>query len=71
VEEHPIAGRGPQGEALAIDVAIVPGGASRSTLVVSSGIHGVEGFLGSAIQHRLLERWHAGLPRFAACSCMR
>jgi hypothetical protein len=62
VEEHAIAGRGPQGEALAIDVAIVPGGSSRSTLIVSSGIHGVEGFLGSAIQHGLLEEWRTGPP---------
>lgn len=62
VEEHKIAGYGPHGEALAIDVAILPAGPFRSTLVVSSGIHGVEGYLGSAIQHRLLEGWRAGLP---------
>jgi hypothetical protein len=40
---------------LTIDVAII-GSAGAPTLVLSSGIHGVEGFLGSAIQLALLAR---------------
>ncbi len=63
VEAHPIAATGPDGEELTIDVAIAPGAGPERALVVSSGIHGVEGFLGSAIQSCLLEEWaHAPPP---------
>lgn len=51
---HPIAERGPRGEELAIDVAYLGPQAPRRLIVVTSGTHGVEGFAGSAIQHRLL-----------------
>lgn len=40
---------------LAMDVAIV-GEDEAPTILVSSGVHGVEGFLGSAVQLSLLER---------------
>lgn len=53
LESHPIAQRGPDGEALSIDVAVSAGANTAnttSTLVISSGLHGVEGFLGAAIQ---------------------
>ena len=40
---------------LAIDVAVV-GADSAPAVVVSSGVHGVEGFFGSAVQLALLER---------------
>lgn len=40
---------------LAIDVAIV-GADSAPTVVTSSGVHGVEGFFGSAVQHALLDQ---------------
>jgi hypothetical protein len=40
---------------LAIDVAIV-GADTSPTIVTSSGIHGVEGFFGSAVQHAILDR---------------
>lgn len=43
------------GEAVFIDVAIV-GEEGAPSLVVSSGVHGVEGFLGSAVQLALLNR---------------
>jgi hypothetical protein len=43
---------------LTIDVVITPGSDLDPTLVVSSGIHGVEGFLGSAVQLDLLENWN-------------
>jgi hypothetical protein len=42
---------------LAIDVAASPGRESRKAVVVSSGLHGVEGFFGSAVQVGLLEQW--------------
>src|SRR5215472_14681333 len=51
---YPIGARGPHGEELAIDVAQVGPRDPESMLVVSSGLHGVEGFAGSAIQHQLL-----------------
>lgn len=40
---------------LAIDIAII-GADTAPTVVTSSGVHGVEGFLGSAIQHAILDR---------------
>jgi hypothetical protein len=51
---HPSA-RGPEGEALAIDVALLGARDAGALLVVSSGTHGVEGFCGSGIQVALLE----------------
>ena len=59
LEAHPVNQTGPDGEALTIDVAIVPGARQDRALVVSSGIHGVEGFFGAAVQHRVLEDWAA------------
>lgn len=58
IESHPIAASGPAGEPLFIDVASKPGtgAAENRTVIVSSGLHGVEGFLGSAIQCAALER---------------
>jgi len=50
--DHP--GRGPDGEPLAIDVAMLgPGDAGRMVVVVS-GTHGVEGYCGSALQSHWL-----------------
>jgi len=43
------------GEALSIDVAITGSAQPSATLVVSSGLHGVEGFFGAAVQAALLE----------------
>ena len=59
LEAHAINARGPRGEELTIDVACSPAGDPRQVLVVSSGIHGVEGFFGSAVQLALLEQWAA------------
>lgn len=42
-------------DSLSVDVAIV-GGDQRTAVVVSSGLHGVEGFFGSAVQLALLNR---------------
>lgn len=57
LEAHSIGIAGPYGEDLSIDVACSPPRGSDRTLVVSSGIHGIEGFFGSAVQLGLLERW--------------
>src|SRR5512143_338848 len=51
---HPAA-RGPSGETLAIDLAVLGPRDAEALLVVSSGTHGVEGFCGSGIQVALLE----------------
>jgi hypothetical protein len=48
--EHPHPLKGPGGEALAIDVALVGPADASNLLVVISGTHGVEGFAGSGCQ---------------------
>jgi uncharacterized protein DUF2817 len=48
--------RGPSGNTLGIDIGWVGTETPRSALLHSSGIHGVEGFAGSAIQLQLLDR---------------
>jgi hypothetical protein len=65
VASRPIAARGPRGEELALDTAWLGPEAPERALVVSSGIHGVEGFAGSALQLQLLrEQWDGlALPR--------
>lgn len=57
LEAHPIEVAGPEGDELTIDVACSPTHGTEKALVVSSGLHGVEGFLGSAVQIGLLEEW--------------
>jgi hypothetical protein len=47
--------RGPHGEFLYTDVALVGNPQSKRFLVLISGTHGVEGFAGSALQVGLLE----------------
>jgi hypothetical protein len=60
IETYPIDAVGPQGELLAVDVARSPDTRASQAVVISSGLHGVEGFFGSAVQLTLLERWAAG-----------
>ena len=50
VDSHVIAARGPQGEPLAIDVATIGPPRCRHAVILSSGLHGIEGFFGSAVQ---------------------
>lgn len=57
MQAHPVGGKGPRGEDLTIDVVIIPGTSMDRTLVISSGIHGVEGLFGSAVQLGLLKEW--------------
>ena len=47
--QHPDA-RGPDGEALYLDVAVVGAPTARARMVVGCGTHGIEGFSGSAAQ---------------------
>src|SRR5512139_1654614 len=56
LSEHPIAARGPDGGTLALDVARRGPRNPRATLFLSSGMHGVEGFFGSALQLTALEQ---------------
>jgi len=56
-EQHPINARGPDGGELALDVAISREGDAGRVLVISSGMHGIEGFFGSALQTALLKKW--------------
>jgi hypothetical protein len=51
---YPLEQRGPGGGELCVDVAYVGSRDPVALLAVSSGLHGVEGFAGSAIQHQLL-----------------
>ncbi|MCC5635579.1 M14 family metallopeptidase [Nostoc sp. CHAB 5844] len=55
LETYSIDQTGPDEEDLTIDVAILGNSQPEQTLVVSSGLHGVEGFFGSAVQCALLE----------------
>lgn len=59
VESHVLQGHaGANGEALAMDVALLGDASSDHMLVVTSGLHGVEGFCGSGCQVAML---HDGL----------
>lgn len=59
LEAHPLAVRGPSGEALSLDVARLGAARARRVLAVQSGTHGIEGYFGSAVQ----QEWLAGVPR--------
>lgn len=68
IHTHPIDQHGPRGEDLTLDVVMSPGNRSGRTLVLSSGIHGVEGFFGSAVQLGVLEDWiRNGSPTAVRC----
>ena len=54
LETLPIDAKGPGGEGLGIDIAWIGAAVPRRALLHSSGLHGVEGFAGSAIQLQLL-----------------
>ena len=58
----PLAATGPDGAALSIDIAWFGAQSPRRVLVHSSGLHGVEGYAGSAIQLQWLDE---GLPALA------
>ena len=60
LEHHAVAGQGPDGCGLAVDLALVGARNPRRAVVVSSGLHGVEGFFGSAVQLAWLRRFREG-----------
>jgi hypothetical protein len=51
---HSLDVRGPRSEELAVDAAYLGPEVPARVVAVSSGIHGAEGYAGSAIQHQLL-----------------
>ena len=57
LQSYPIDQTGPHGEPLSIDVAISSEGDSTRCLMLSSGMHGVEGYFGSAVQLGMLTGW--------------
>lgn len=57
---HPRLGR--NGEELAVDVAALGPEAASSAVLVMAGTHGVEGYAGSALQHRWLTTWAEQRP---------
>jgi hypothetical protein len=63
VTSHEMRATGPAGEPLNIDVAVRNGavGVTGRTVIVSSGLHGVEGFLGSAVQCAAMNDFVNGL----------
>lgn len=60
LDEYPVEAQGREGEPLAVDVARVGDAEPRWAVVVSSGLHGVEGFFGSAVQVAWLQALAAG-----------
>lgn len=55
LEHHPLDDLGPDGEDLSIDLARLGRPDASRVVLVTSGLHGIEGFLGSAVQSALLE----------------
>lgn len=60
LETYDIGLKSPEGEALTIDVGILGNSEAEHVVIVSSGLHGVEGFFGSAVQIALLEKYLVG-----------
>jgi Protein of unknown function (DUF2817) len=61
-----LAARGPQGEELRIDIGSFGAANPQRIFIHSSGLHGIEGFAGSAIQLRCLDETMPTLPGDAA-----
>ncbi len=56
VEAHAIDATGPEGQQLSVDAAMIGVGPPDRALIVMSGVHGVEGYIGSAMQCDLIDR---------------
>lgn len=56
MDQITLTARGPKGEILTIDIAWLGSRTPKTVLLHTSGVHGVEGFAGSAIQLRILEK---------------
>jgi predicted deacylase len=48
---------------LTIDIAYLGPEKPDRLVLVTSGLHGVEGFFGGAVQHRLLEQWESAIEQ--------
>ena len=59
---HAITAPGPQSEALSLDSAYLGSRAPRQLAVITSGIHGVEGHAGSALQQLWLAEFAGSVP---------
>ncbi|GJM37656.1 MAG: deacylase [Acidimicrobiales bacterium] len=70
LRSEPLSARGVDGNDLSVDVAYLGPEAPDCVLALSSGLHGVEGFAGSAIQHQLLAEQVDGLDRPAGCGLL-
>ena len=55
-DSRPVAAVGPRGEPLSVDVATIASPGTDHLIVVTSGVHGVEGLLGAVVQFELLRR---------------
>jgi hypothetical protein len=66
---HSIGETGPEGEELTIDAAISPPMEAERVLVISSGLHGVEGPFGAAVQLAVMKCWaeNEGPPPGVRC----
>ncbi len=64
LESHAAAARGPEGEELTVDVAKTSAEPGAPTLLLTTGLHGPEGFFGSAVACALLDAgvWTARRP---------
>src|SRR6516165_4134201 len=65
LESHPVAARGPEGQELTVDVGHTPAEPGSPTLLLTTGLHGPEGFFGSAVACALLRGgiWKAKRPK--------
>ncbi len=59
---HDIAAPGPNGETLSIDTAYLGNPAPHQLVIITSGIHGVEGYAGSALQQLWLTEFDKKQP---------
>ncbi len=56
VSKFALKAKGPDSEKLTIDAVRIGPVTAKKLLVISSGLHGIEGFLGAAVQHALLDQ---------------
>ena len=62
-DSRAVAAVGPHGETLSVDVATIGERRADHLIVITSGVHGVEGFLGAAVQLEVLRRLaHGRVP---------
>lgn len=57
LESRRVEGSTPHGEELTVEIAVSPREVGTPTLLMTSGLHGVEGYFGSAVQLRLINTW--------------